>query len=267
MPGRPGRPTVRARGALAVLLCALTTGAAGTSLATSEGVLASPAAVQVLSVEDFNGYPVGSFPTAWKVRGGRDDAATVYRVVSGNRGERFLAARADGTSVMIGLDRPFEPERYPYLRWQWRVRQLPAGGDERGSATNDSAAGVYVIFPGRVPFAPRVLKYVWSARAPVGLRQPSPGYGNTRIIVVESGFAGAQDTWHTAVVNVRDDYTALFGGAPPAARGIGLLTDANDTRSLAAADYGTFELLSSAPGAVDPASAPTDQFRARTLAR
>jgi hypothetical protein len=246
----PRPPRRRIARALLAALLAITGAAANAALATTDGVLASPAGVHALLIEDFNGYTSGSFPTAWKVRGDRGQAENVYRVSTENGSGRFLAARADHSSVMIGLDRPFEPDRYPFLRWRWRVRQLPAGGDERESATNDSAAGVYVIFPGRMPFAPKVLKYVWSARAPVGLRQPSPRYGNTKIIVIESGLAGGSDAWRTALVNVRDDYTALFGAPPPAARGIGLLTDANDTGSVAAADYASFELLSRLPDAV-----------------
>jgi hypothetical protein len=247
-----------------VAFLAITGAAANPALATTDGVLASPAAVHALVIENFNGYTSGSFPTTWKVRGDRGQAENVYRVGTENGSERFLAARANHSSVMIGLDWPFEPTRYPFMRWRWRVRQLPTGGDERASTTNDSAAGVYVIFPGRLPFTPKVLKYVWSARAPVGLRQPSPGYSNTKIIVIESGLGEDADAWRTAVVNVREDYTALFGAPPPGARGIGLLTDADDTGSLAEADYATFELLSRLPDGVEAPAAATG-FRAGTV--
>jgi hypothetical protein len=121
------------------------------------------------------------------------------------------------------------------------VRQCPTGADERRKATNDSAAGVYVVFPGRF-FVPRVLKYVWSAAAPVGMRQPSPATSSTKIIVLESGALG-EPAWRTATVNVQRDYATLFGEPAPAAQGIGILTDGNDTASVAAADYADFQLL------------------------
>lgn len=220
--------------------------------ATSDALLATPAAVQTIALEDFDDYPIGSFPRTWKARGNAKEAAVIYRVAEDNDNLRFLAARAEGNSVMIGLERPFEPARYPYLRWRWRVRQLPTGADERSRLTNDSAAGVYVVFPGRL-LLPRVLKYVWSSGAPVGMRQSSPAASNTKIIVVESGPVRDAGKWRTVTVNVQDDYAALFGSEVPAARGIGLLTDANDTGSVAAADYAGFELLTVAPA--DPVDA------------
>jgi len=204
-------------------------------------------------LEDFAHYDIGTFPSRWKARGTEREARAIYRVSEDPEGGRFLAAQAAGTSVMIGLEQTFEPSAYPYLSWRWRVRTLPSGGDERTSATNDSAAGVYVVFPGRFPLLPRVLKYVWSTMAPVGLRRPSPVYDATKIIVLASGPATAPAQWITETVNVRADYEALFGGQAPAAKGIGLLTDGNDTNTLAAADYRDFRLSATA-GETPPGS-------------
>lgn len=235
------------------LLCALGMAAARPAGAASDALLAAPEAVQTVALEDFGSYPLGTFPRAWKAKGSAAEAAAIYRVAEDDNKLRFLAARAEGQSVMIGLERSFEPTRYPYLRWRWRVRQLPSGADERAKSTNDSAAGVYVVFPGRL-FIPRVLKYVWSTGAPVGMQQSSPAAHNTKIIVLESGPVNDAKRWRTVTVNVQHDYAALFGSEVPAARGIGLLTDANDTGSVAAADYAGFELLTSAPAdAVDAA--------------
>ncbi len=216
---------------------------AGSPVAASPDALPdAPGQVESMALETFGGYPVGGFPRAWKVRGSMRDAQAIYRIGEEAGGGRFLMARTNRQSVMIGLERPFDPSRHPYLRWRWRVRQWPTGADERRKATNDSAAGVYVIFPGRF-IAPRVLKYVWSTTAPVGTRQPSPAASSTKIIVLDSG-ATAEPAWRTVTVNVQRDYAALFGEPAPAARGIGILTDGNETASVAAADYADFQLLS-----------------------
>ncbi len=233
------------------MLVAMACAIPGRAAAVTDGFLANPTTIQAVGLEDFSAYPIGSFPSAWKVRGNHDDAAAVYRVAMEGATRRFLSAHAAGQSVMIGLDHTFDPARFPYLRWDWRVRRLPAGGDERNGATNDSAAGVYVIFPGRLPFLPHVLKYVWSAQAPIGTRGASPGYDSTKIIVVDSGAIGGDAGWRTVTVNVRDDYATLFGTPAPVARGIGVLTDANDTASAASADYAAFQLLAAAPLAVE----------------
>jgi hypothetical protein len=219
-------------------------------LLAGRAALGAPERAESMAVETFSAYPVGGFPKGWKVRGSMRDAQAIYRIAEESGGGRFLEARADRQSIMIGLERPFEPSRYPYLRWRWRVRQCPTGADERRKSTNDSAAGVYVIFPGRF-FVPRVLKYVWSSTLPIGTRQSSPAASSTKIIVLESGTAG-EPAWRTVTVNVQQDYAALFGEPAPAARGIGILTDSNDTSSVAAADYADFQLLSadgSPPGA------------------
>ena len=212
-------------------------------------VCAGPAplgAMEFLTLENFGAYAPGTFPSTWKARGGIEQAAAVYRVTQDGDSMRFLSARAEGSSVMIGLDHPFEPARYPYLQWQWRVRTFPDGSNELSKDTNDSAAGVYVVFPGRLPVFPRVLKYVWSASAPVGSRQRSPSYHDAAIIVVASGPASSPDQWRTETVNVVADYEAVFERKPPSARGIGVLTDGDATGHLAEADYANFRLLSAA---------------------
>jgi hypothetical protein len=248
----PMPPRARAARRVALwILVAMACAIPGRAAAVPDGLLANPATIQSVGLEDFSAYPIGAFPSAWQVRGNRDEAVAVYRVATEGTTRRFLSAHAAGHSVMIGLDHAFDPARFPYVRWDWRVRRHPAGGDERNGATNDSAAGVYVIFPGRLPFVPRVLKYVWSAQAPIGTRGASPGYDSTKIIVVDSGAIGGDAGWRTVAVNVRDDYAALFGTPAPVARGIGVLTDANDTASAAAADYAAFQLLAAAPLTVD----------------
>jgi hypothetical protein len=219
--------------AIAAVTCAL-------ALLAGRAALGAPERAESMAIETFSAYPVGGFPKGWKVRGSMRDAQSIYRIAE-ESGGRFLAARADRQSIMIGLERPFEPSRYPYLRWRWRVRQCPTGADERRKSTNDSAAGVYVVFPGRF-FMPRVLKYVWSSTLPIGTRQASPVASSTKIIVLESGTAG-EPAWRTVTVNVQRDYAALFGEPAPTARGIGILTDSNDTSSVAAADYADFQLL------------------------
>jgi hypothetical protein len=248
---------LRAITAVAVLGSAAALLSSAGAHASPDAFLVNPEGVQTIALEDFSAYAVGGFPRTWKVRGSMAEAQAVYRIAEDGRDGRFLTARADGQSIMIGLERPFEPARYPYLRWRWRVRQLPVGADERDKTKNDSAAGVYVIFPGKL-FVPRVLKYVWSTTAPVGMRQPSPAASNTKIIVLESGVLSAP-AWRTATVNVERDYLALFGSPAPTARGIGVLTDGNDTGTLAEADYAGFELLPQAsepPDSVHAASAP-----------
>jgi hypothetical protein len=207
----------------------------------------------VVALETFDQYQPATFPGQWQVRGDESVARVVYRVAEEN-GNRFLHAHADKQEVQIGLSHAFEPKKFPLLRWRWRVAQLPAGADERAVKTNDSAAGVYVVFDNRI--MPRAIKYVWSATLPVGTRIASPVYWRAKVVVLESGPAGT-DEWRQETVNFYQDYKDLFEAEPGEVQGIGLLTDANTTESVAEADYDDFTLLS-------PTAVPTEAAKGTT---
>jgi Protein of unknown function (DUF3047) len=194
-----------------------------------------------LVLADFEQQTPALFPAGWKAR----DAATaqrVYRVVR-EHDQQFLRAVAHAESAQIALPVSVDLARYPALAWRWRISELPAGADERKAGTNDSAAGVYVVFRGGfLGLLPQAIKYVWSAREPAGAAFASPGYPNARIVVLRSGRAGI-GTWQTETVAVAADYRRLFEREPPALQGIAVLTDADDTHSRAAAAYDDFRAL------------------------
>ncbi|MBI3769656.1 MAG: DUF3047 domain-containing protein [Deltaproteobacteria bacterium] len=203
---------------------------------------ASVPGVEALILADFDGEPAACFPSRWKSRADTRTAARVYQVVRENGGQ-YLHAVAQADSVQIGLPVAFRLREYPLLAWRWRVAELPDGADEREAATNDSAAGVYVVFKGSLGgLLPRAIKYVWSTREPPGTTIPSPRYPNVRIVVLETG-PSERGTWKTETVNVAEDYRRLFQSEPPEPEAIALLTDADDTNSRAIADYDDFRAL------------------------
>lgn len=201
---------------------------------------------RVVPLETFEQYAPASFPERWKVRGDEDEARKIYRVTEEN-GNRFLHASADRQAIQIGLVQEFRPQEFPVLRWRWRAIQLPPGADERRRETHDSAAGVYVVFDGRI--FPRIIKYVWSSTLPVGTRIQNPLYWRGRMLVLQSGSTGRGE-WHQEMVNFYQDYKELFGREPGEVQGIGLMTSSSYTKSVALADYDDFVLMSAeAPAA------------------
>ena len=198
---------------------------------------------QPLPLETFEGDQLLAFPANWQVRGDAEKAAGVYNIAEEN-GNHFLHARAVNQDVQMGLARPFELSRYPFLSWRWRVEQLPTGANESVKRSNDSAAGVYVLFGSRL--MPRVLKYVWSSSLPVGTRLTSPHYWRAKIIVLQSG-PPADRAWYQEIVNVYEDYKELFGREPGRVEGIAILSDSDDTQTQAEADYDDFILFASMP--------------------
>lgn len=181
-------------------------------------------------IDDFDRFPTGSFPTGWQARGGSGEE--VYRIGRGE--EAFLAARSKGNAVAIAQEFKYSLSDFPILSWEWRALKLPVKGDERTKETNDSAAAIYVIFQGWLN--PRNIKYVWSTTLAPGTLTESPYSSQTKIVVLESGPAKLGQ-WVTEKVNVLEDYRRLFGQDLESVQAIGLMTDSDNTRSAAEADY------------------------------
>jgi len=202
-------------------------------------LLAPPAlAADCMALSDFSKDTPGSFPSGWRAQ--KDEAKTVYRVVEED-GTRFLRATARGIAAHAAIEREWDLKEYPVLAWRWRPRTFPEGSDERNGRSNDSALGVYVGFP-RAAMAVRSLKYVWSRAVPVGTRA-SASAGYTRMLVLRSG--ATPKGWVEERVRIPEDYGKLFDAEPGKPRGIGILTDADDTKSTAEGDYADFRLCRS----------------------
>lgn len=201
---------------------------------------ASPAAPKDrLIIDDFESAPEGSLPPGWTLRkefwrfGAKGPQVLAVRLEKGNK---YLAADSKDDSSTAGKPFPYDLSRYRFLSWRWRARLLPKGGDERRKVSNDSAAGLYVCFNGFAKL-PYCLKYVWSSTVPAGTVLPSPHRKATKIVVLRSGPEGLGE-WITEKRDVYADYLKIFGAKKvknPV--GIAVLTDSDDTRSAAAADY------------------------------
>jgi hypothetical protein len=215
----------------------------------------------IVPLETFDQYRLQAFPEQWKVRGDEDAARVIYHIAAEN-GNRFLHARADKHDVQIGLTRTFQPKAFPFLRWRWRVTQLPSGADERSTKTNDSAAAVYVIFDSTI--IPRVIKYVWSSTLIVGTRISSPVYWRAKVVVLQSG-PSRPDEWRQETVNFYQDYKDLFGTEPGEGLGIAVLTDADATKSIAEADYDDFTLLAIETSSHESSSRTAAHFAPATV--
>ncbi len=194
------------------------------------GVRAGDDPGDVIKVEDFSRFKASTFPEGWKSRGG--DGSKIYSVKADQ--ESYLEARAINSAVSIAKKFEYDLKVYPFLSWQWRVLELPKGGDERYKKTGDSAAAIYVIFPGR--FRPDNIKYVWSASLPIGATTESPYNSKTKIVVLQN-HCSPLGTWVSEKVNVYEDYKRLFGDEPEHVQAIGLMSDSDNTDSMAEADY------------------------------
>ncbi len=195
---------------------------------------------QPLFTLDFEADSIGEFPSRWTSKN-EEDMRMVY-FVREEDGNRFLRGDAGGLSVQIGFKTEWELEKYPYLNWKWRAVTLPEGSDEHEKSGNDNALGLYVVFGGWP--IPKNIKYIWSETLPVGTELPSPFTSRTKMLVLRSGEDNIGE-WVEEERDVLEDYRRLFGEpeATPTARGIGILTDSDNTDTEAVGDYDDIRIL------------------------
>jgi Protein of unknown function (DUF3047) len=85
------------------------------------------------------------------------------------------------------------------------------------------------------------VKYIWSEKVPVDTHLTS-SHGMTQVRVLRSGREGL-DEWADARANVLEDYRRYFNETDVSkAEGIAVLTDSDDTQSVAIGDYARFRV-------------------------
>lgn len=190
----------------------------------------------VVVLEDFEDDPAGAFPSDWSFRGFGEVTEKPYRIAE-EEGNRFLRAEDRGENVMLYRETRWSSRKYPYLSWRWRIRAVPEGADQRVEDKADSAAGIYLSYRRKLGLVPETVKFVFSGRLDPGVAFRRPGIGMPWTVVAASGSA-EPDRWQRFVYRTASVYRKTFEGDPGGRPlGIGLLTDANNTGSLAAADY------------------------------
>lgn len=159
------------------------------------------------------------------------------RVFHDARPDRPRALRRAAHLGKSFQDAPIPLSKIASLRWRWRVRQHPMVEEDPWL---DLGASLYVIVkqPGLLGGG-KGLKLGWLAK---------PGAEGTRqegIPQIALRSEPASDTWRQESVDLCQLYTRAYGGCDgpdDAIRYIGVLSDADNTRSIAAADYAEFTL-------------------------
>ncbi len=148
------------------------------------------------------------------------------------------------------------------VEFSWRVTALIDAADLRDREASDSPARVILAFDGETrrlsernrvlfdlaealtgeapPYA--TLMYVWDNRVAPETVLTSGRTDRIRKIVVDSGRAGVGQ-WRHHARDIVADYRRAFGEEPGALIGVGLMTDADNTRSRASALYGELRLI------------------------
>jgi hypothetical protein len=165
---------------------------------------------------------------------------TSYTTIK-EEGRTVLQAVAFKTASALYKKITVNATELPIIKWSWKVKQAIAVDNPYRKDVDDFAGRVMVIFPGTFFWQVRAIVYVWSDKVPVGTVLPSVFGKNIAIIVIESGNQRA-GVWQYEQRNYLEDYRNFFHTSPPKTLGVGVMTDADNTISEAAAWYGDIML-------------------------
>jgi hypothetical protein len=149
-------------------------------------------------------------PTGWEYRGKFGTKDAVFDIVrdaeSGTRVLRMTADRATGV-VLFDME-DIDLEKYPIMRWKWKVEVLPAGADARIKAKDDQGISIYIGY-GR--FTQTSVSYAWQTVTPKG--ETGKSVYNGLVTTYWRSMRDEKDglnVWYTEERNVRDDIKRLF---------------------------------------------------------
>lgn len=193
--------------------------------------LTAGAAPMALVILNPNAATPGRLPEGWqlKVKSGTPDLT-----VTGEGSGRVLRFKSRKSS--FGLERgvDIDVNEYPVLAWNWKVSELPAGGDFRKTFADDQAAQVLVAFADH-----RVLSYIWDSSAPQGTWQSASSIPLLHIfaLVCRSGPAEL-NRWVPETHNLAADYQKAYDRAPARVKGIRLQINSQHTGTSAESYFG-----------------------------
>jgi hypothetical protein len=188
---------------------------------------------------------VGSFSPGrldgWKPQTFRGKAETKFSLA--REGEKTVL-KAHSRNSASGLIKTVkvEPERYPVLRWSWKVDRLLKGEDGTRKEGDDYPARVYVVFPGTFFWQTKAIVYVWSGKLAEGAALRNPYTSNAVIVPVESGQERV-GKWVNEERNYHEDFRRFFRENPPRTGAVAVMTDTDDTGEETTAWYGDIVLV------------------------
>ena len=145
-----------------------------------------------------------------------------------------ICFRSKDSAFGVVKEVTFDIKDYPCLNWEWKVAELPKGGDFRDKDKDDQAAQIYVSFGSLSFFNKAFVKavgYYWSSTAPVGTEGPCPTWGKSRVIVLQSG-PEKLGRWIKEKRDVYEDYVRLFQDkSPPDVSALRLYTNSQHTKT------------------------------------
>jgi len=146
-----------------------------------------------------------------------------------DNGKQALRMRSDQASFALQKKIHISLQAAPLLVWDWKVTELPKGGDFRRSGSDDQAAQLIIAFS-----SSHFLSYLWESSAPKGVvaAASAPLFKKMFAVVMQSGTPGL-GTWITERRNLIDDYKQAYGEEPEVIEGVRIQINSQHTQSRA----------------------------------
>ena len=192
--------------------------------------IASTAQISFIVLNTMHWQP-GRLPDGWQVKVNRG-SPEIATVKEGNLS--YLNLKSHKSSYGLEREVDVDPREAPFLTWQWKVKELPAGGDFRHIRSDDQAAQVLVAFADK-----RILSYIWDTSAPQGDMESASSIPFVHIyaVVCRSGKTDL-NRWLSESRNVAADYRKAYGHDAPRVKGVRLQINSQHTASSAESCFG-----------------------------
>ncbi len=154
-------------------------------------------------------------------------------------GKNSLCAESENSASARYRKIKIDLKQTPWLNWRWQVNSgIDPKRQEQSKSGDDYPARIYVVFSGGVKFwNTRAINYVWSSNQPIETNWKNAFTSNVRMIAVQSG-SEKLGIWLEQRRNVAEDYRRLFGEEPGAVDAVAIMTDTDNSESVASACYG-----------------------------
>lgn len=187
--------------------------------------------VSHLATEGISGWEKKSFK-----------GTTAYKIVQ-DEGRAVIKAESNASASGLIKKIQFDPRKFRYLKWSWKIEHPVSKGDEKTKAGDDFAARLYVVFPGTMFWQTKAINYVWANKLGKGESFPNPHTKNAMMLVMQSGESHAGE-WISEQRDILADFQKLFGTVPTEGIAIAIMTDTDNTGGNATAWYGEIKLSS-----------------------
>lgn len=211
---------------------------------------------QQMIVGDFS-LQSKTIPESWHpLTFGSIDEHTSYTLVDD---QNIKVIKAESNESASGLTKKisFNPKKYPYLSWRWKVNKAISGTDVTSKSGDDYAARIYVMFKydlkdlsedeqssiswykffnGKLPPL-ATLNYIWANKMAVGNIVSSPYTDRVKMVILKNKESALQE-WHIEERNIYEDYKNAFGEEPKDVISIAIMTDTDNTNAMAESYFG-----------------------------